>query len=82
MNLPDFDERVRLREIDPGEGRTAELLVDDVPARHGQFPDGTFFLYENAYVWSDDLRELGRQLVVDRAEGRVPAAPGRAGEGD
>lgn len=50
-----------------------ELVVDGAPVRHGRLPDGTYFLYENAYVWSKDLRQLGRRLVTDRAQRRVPA---------
>ncbi len=68
---PDDSARVRLRPLDT-DGETAiELVVDEVPVRHGRFADGTYFVYDNAYVWSDDLVELGRQLVDDRRHGRV-----------
>lgn len=73
MNLPAADDaRVRLRESDDADETAQQLLVDDVPVRYGRFPDGVFFVYENAYVWSGDLRELGLQLLDDRHHGRVP----------
>jgi hypothetical protein len=80
MSMDDLKDRVRLREpASSVESAEPVLLVDDVPVRYGRFPDGTFFLYENAYVWSDDLLALGRQLIVDRADGSVPVPPGQTG---
>ncbi|KAB7744461.1 hypothetical protein GA707_07485 [Nostocoides sp. F2B08] len=69
----DGKDRVVLR-TPPEGGRSAEpeLVVDDVPVPHGRLADGTYYLPENAYVWSDDLRELGEQLVQDRARGALP----------
>jgi hypothetical protein len=76
MTVDNANDRVRLRDHgDQGNGGAApELLVDDASIRYGRFPDGTYFLYENAYVWSDDLLELGRRLVTDRAHRRIPNA--------
>lgn len=74
------DDRVVVRRAS-GKGAHLELLVDGAPVRHGRFADGTYFVYENAYVWSKDLRRLGHQLVTDRAERRVPRAFG-PGEGE
>jgi hypothetical protein len=82
MDSSDFSERVRLRDTSQGDITMSELLIDDVPVRYGQFADGTFFIYDNAYVWSRDLRELGRQLVIDRAHGRLPIAGDRIGGGE
>lgn len=89
MDKHELDARVEVREIGRGRAARTELLVDGEPVRHGRLPDGKYFLYDNAYVWSDDLSGLGRQLVVDRAEHRVPTpsatqpaapAPTRDGE--
>jgi hypothetical protein len=66
-------ERVQLRTRTSSEGRAEpELVVDDVPVRHERLPGGTYYLPENAYVWSDDLRRLGEQLVIDRDRGALP----------
>ncbi|GAA5163962.1 hypothetical protein [Ornithinimicrobium tianjinense] len=77
MDKHEIDARVEVREIGRGRAARTELLVDGEPVRHGRLPGGKYFLYDNAYVWSDDLRGLGRQLVVDRAARRVPT-PGPA----
>lgn len=82
MNLPENDARVRLRKTDEADDTAQQLLVDDVPVRYGRFQDGVFFVYENAYVWSADLRELGRQLLDDRLHGRIPAAGEQAEGGE
>ena len=76
MEIREPKDRVVVRGGD-GKDDPLELVVDGARVRHGRFPDGTYFLYENAYVWSKDLRQLGRQLVTDRAQHRVPspAAP-------
>lgn len=73
MDVPRTDDRVQLRRrTGRGEGTSVELLVDGRLVRHGRFADGAYFLYDNAYVWSPDLLQLGRQLVSDRAQRRVP----------
>jgi hypothetical protein len=77
----DLNDRVQLREPASGvESTEPTLFIDDALVRYGRFPDGTFFLYENAYVWSNDLLALGRQLIVDRAQGSVPVPPEQNGD--
>ena len=51
--------RIELRER---EG-TPELLIDNVPVRYGQLPNGLYFLHEYAYDWTDDLMELAQRFV-------------------
>ena len=82
MDLPENEARVRLSISDGSDDAASQLLIDDVSVRYGRFPDGVFFVYENAYVWSDDLRELGLQLLDDRLHGRVPPVgqPAEGGE--
>lgn len=72
MNPPEMQARVRLTPSNARDEPASQLLVDDEPVRFGQFPDGVYFVYENAYVWSEDLRELGHRLLDDRIHGRVP----------
>jgi hypothetical protein len=45
-----------------GESRP-ELLIDSTPIEYGQFPDGTYFLHEYAYDWTDNLMELARRFI-------------------
>jgi hypothetical protein len=82
MDLPENSARVRLTTSGAGDEPAPQLLVDDEPVRFGQFADGVYFVYENAYVWSEDLRELGHRLVDDRIHGRVPTSgePSEDGE--
>lgn len=40
-----------------------ELLIDDARIDYGQFADGTYFLNEYAYDWTDNLMELARRFV-------------------
>lgn len=40
-----------------------ELLIDDVPVRYGQLPDGRYFLHEYAYDWRDDLMDLAQGFI-------------------
>jgi hypothetical protein len=51
--------RVELRECD---GKP-ELLIDDVPVRYGQLENGSYFLHEYAYDWTDDLVELAQRFI-------------------
>lgn len=51
--------RVELRER---EGKP-ELLIDDVPIRYGQLPDGSYFLHKYAYDWTDNLMELAQRFI-------------------
>ena len=80
MDAADADKRVTIGQGDAEELTGPELIVDGFPVAYGQFPDGVKFLYENAYQWSDDLRELGRQLVMARSQNRQQPEP-RAPEG-
>lgn len=43
-----------------------ELVIDNVPVRYGQLPDGLYFLHEYAYDWSDNLPELAKRLIDHR----------------
>ena len=40
-----------------------ELLIDDVPIRYGQLPDGSYALQGYAYDWTDDLVDLARRFI-------------------
>jgi hypothetical protein len=40
-----------------------ELLVDNVPVRYGQLPNGMYFLHEYAYDWTDSLTELAQRFI-------------------
>jgi hypothetical protein len=54
--------QIELRE---SEGRP-ELLIDDVPLRYGQLPNGEYFLNEYAYDWTGDLMDLARRFIDHR----------------
>jgi hypothetical protein len=34
-----------------------------VPVRYGRLPDGSYFLDDYAYDWSDDLVEVARRYI-------------------
>lgn len=51
---------VRVREGKP------ELLIDNVPVRYGQLPNGEYFLHDYAYDWTDDLIELAQRFINHR----------------
>lgn len=40
-----------------------ELLIDDVPIRYGQLPDGSYFLHKYAYDWTTNLMELAQRFI-------------------
>lgn len=40
-----------------------ELLIDNVPVNFGRLPDGSYFLNDYAYDWSDDLLEVARRYI-------------------
>jgi hypothetical protein len=40
-----------------------ELLIDDVPVRYGQLPNGLYFLHDYAYDWTDNLAELAQRFI-------------------
>jgi len=68
--------RIELRERE-GE---PELLIDDVPVRYGQLPDGLYFLHEYAYDARDNLMDLARAFIDYRRrvdEIRDEREPGR-----
>jgi hypothetical protein len=44
-------------------GAEPVLLIDGEPIRHGRLPDGSYFLYEYAYDWRDDLADVARSFV-------------------
>jgi hypothetical protein len=43
-----------------------ELLVDKIPMRYGQLPNGKYFLQGYAYDWSDNLIEVARRFIKYR----------------
>jgi hypothetical protein len=47
-----------------------ELLIDDVPVRYLQLPDGSYALYDYAYDWTNDLVELARRFIDYQSEVR------------
>jgi hypothetical protein len=50
-----------------GRGEKSELLIDNVPVKHGRLPNGKYFLDDYAFDWTDDLMELARRYVSYRA---------------
>jgi hypothetical protein len=75
-------EREGNRTVEPqatkGEDRPApELFIDGQLVAVERLFDGTYFLPENAYNWSDDLGKLAEELVEYRA--RVQKIDVRAG---
>lgn len=74
---PQKDQEPR-EEAEDSEGQI-ELLIDDEPVRHGQLPDGSYFLHEYAYDWTDDLVDLARRFVdhQDRAASARRSGSGR-----
>jgi hypothetical protein len=50
-----------------GRGEKSELLIDNVPVKHGRLPNGKYFLDDYAFDWTDDLIELARRYVSYRA---------------
>lgn len=79
---------IELRQRPPGEspGREAkgdedlELVIDGRTVGYGRLPDGTYFLEEYAYDWTDDLVELAHRFVDHRARTESRARDPRAGE--
>lgn len=71
-------------ELRPREGQEAELalFIDDILVRHGQLPNGKYFLHKYAFDWRDDLVDLARRFIDHRRrveETRGPRASGRGG---
>jgi hypothetical protein len=50
-------------ELRPRDDQT-ELLIDGIPVRYGQLPDGLYFLHDYAYDWSDNLMELAQKFIA------------------
>ena len=40
-----------------------ELLINDAKIDYGRLPDGTYFLHEYAYDWTDNLIDLARKFI-------------------
>ena len=40
-----------------------ELLINNIAVRYGQLPNGSYFLHDYAYDWTDNLMELARRFV-------------------
>jgi hypothetical protein len=40
-----------------------ELLIDDEPVDFGQLPDGSYFLHDYAYYWTDNPMALARSFI-------------------
>ena len=65
---------IDLRVSDIGKSRTLgvksepelELLIDSVPVRYSQLPDGSYALHEYAYDWSDNLIDLSKKFIEYR----------------
>lgn len=55
------------------------LLIDGRPTEYGQFSDGTFYLKDDAYRWSRDLLELGREHRLYRQRAAALRASRREG---
>lgn len=49
-------------EVRPGKDQP-ELLIDGRPVAYGRLPDGSYFLHEYAYDWTEDLLDLARRYI-------------------
>lgn len=49
-------------EVRPGR-ELPELLIDNAPVGYGRLPDGSYFLDDYAYDWSDDLVEVASRHI-------------------
>lgn len=49
-------------EVRPGKD-IPELLINNVLVGYGRLPDGSYFLDDYAYDWSDDLIEVARRYI-------------------
>lgn len=54
--------RIEVRER---EGKP-ELVIDDVVVPYGRLPNGSYFLHEYAYDWSDSLMDLAQKFLDHR----------------
>lgn len=61
-------EAAALRAGEVGGEPKPELLIDGAQVDYGQFPDGTYFLREYAYDWTDNLMELGQKFIDYRTK--------------
>lgn len=76
--------RIELRAPDRAERRAdedeeAELLVDDEPVAYDQLPDGSYYLSEYAYDWTEDLVDLAHRLIDHRDRADEARRSGRTG---
>ena len=69
--------RIELRER---EGQP-ELLIDNVPVRYGQLPNGLYFLHGYAYDWRDNLLDLARRFIDYRRRAAEIRRGGASGQG-
>ena len=46
-----------------GDGESDELRVDDEPVRHGQLPDGRYYLADYAYDWREKLTDVAEGWI-------------------
>lgn len=52
-----------LHALEAGRKPGLELLIDDKPISSGQMPDGSYFLREYAFDWSDNLMNLAERFI-------------------
>jgi hypothetical protein len=70
IELRPREDDVELRADQAEREEELELLIDDEPLRYSQLPDGSYFLHEYAYDWTDNLMDLARKFIDyrDRAD--------------
>ena len=76
MTGRDRENERRRVEVSPtrrGDGEVDVLRIDGEPVKYGRLFDGSYFLFENAYVWGEDLNELGVELVRYRTDAATRA---------
>jgi hypothetical protein len=62
MNPESQEYEGHLIELREREGKP-ELLIDNIPVRYGQLPNGQYFLHDYAYDWTDNVMELAQRFI-------------------
>lgn len=69
---PRKDREVLAREGAAEGGEELELVIDDQSISYDRLPDGTYFLHEYAYEWSEDLTEVAHSFIDYQSRAKRP----------